>query len=82
MSQQRQLEEEEGFSGEAVVLDAEPDVATAVAEDGANDHGLGRAGRGGGDGGGGRRRLGILVVFLGNGCLLGFCWGVLWVIVS
>lgn len=41
-----ELEEERGLGVEAVVLDAEPDVAPAVAEDGADDHGLGRA-RGG-----------------------------------
>lgn len=35
-----ELEEEGGFGGEAVVLDAEPHVAEAVAEDGADDHGF------------------------------------------
>lgn len=35
---EREFEEEGGFEGETVVLDAEPDVAAAVAEDGSDDH--------------------------------------------
>lgn len=33
-----EFEEERGFCGETVVLEAKPDVAFALAEDGANDH--------------------------------------------
>ncbi|MED6140633.1 hypothetical protein PIB30_095146, partial [Stylosanthes scabra] len=60
-----EFEEEGEFRREAVVLDAEPDVAAAVAEDGADYHGFGGArwchgdcdSRGVGGGGcGGRRR--------------------------
>ena len=65
----RELEEEGGFGGAAVVLDAQPHVAAAVAEDCADDHGFRGAGLlgqnhrddvvlGGGRGG----RLGILVL--------------------
>lgn len=66
------LEEEGGFSIEAVVLDAEPDVtAPTVAKDGADNHCLGGARRSGrrSDGGwGGRLRgvfFGLVIVVLG-----------------
>ncbi|PON90791.1 hypothetical protein TorRG33x02_134290, partial [Trema orientale] len=63
VSQDRELEEEEGLGGEAIVLDAEPDVAAAVAEDCSDDHRFGRAGLRRRDGGGrGIRRRGVLVV--------------------
>lgn len=39
----RKFKEERGLGVEAVVLDAEPDVAAAVPEDGADDHCLGGA---------------------------------------
>nr|CAN73413.1 hypothetical protein VITISV_024378 [Vitis vinifera] len=39
----RKFKEERGLGVEAVVLDAEPDVAAAVSEDGADDHCLGGA---------------------------------------
>ena len=41
-----EFKEERGFGVEAVVLDAEPDVAEAVAEDGPDDHRLGWTRRG------------------------------------
>ena len=43
VSWDREFGEERGFCGETVVLDAKPDVAFALAEDGAYHHGLGRA---------------------------------------
>lgn len=43
VSQDGEFEEESGFHGETIVLDAEPDVAFALAEDGADYHGPGRA---------------------------------------
>uniref|UniRef100_A0A2N9HND1 Uncharacterized protein n=1 Tax=Fagus sylvatica TaxID=28930 RepID=A0A2N9HND1_FAGSY len=66
-----ELEEENGFGGEAIVLDAEPDVASAWAEDGSNHHGLGCARLGKTDGAdrgvvaGGGGGLGVLVLVLG-----------------
>lgn len=51
MNQDRELEKNEGFEREAVVLDAEPDVAAAGAEDRPDDHRLRRPRNGGGGGG-------------------------------
>ena len=44
MGRDRELEDEGKFGGEAIMLDAQPHVAAAVAEDCADDHGFREAG--------------------------------------
>lgn len=71
-----ELEKQNGLDGEAIVLDAEPHVAAAVAEDGSDDHRFRRSRRRRrrrslkavvGIGG---RRIGILILIVGSSVVL------------
>lgn len=76
------LEEEGGFGVEAVVLDTEPDMASAtVAKDGADDHSFGGARRDQqGNRSWGRRLRGGVVFTCSSLVLLGMEWEVIKVV--